>query len=239
MHEPMRYVRDGSRHASWLTALADRFSRSAPGDMRATGVRFSEVMTGTISPPGDSAVRLLGRNSPLALHLTVHMIDMREFLANQDHTAGSSGWLDCPALGGRLPVDLGTCSFFPRDEPELRYSLLFTDGAGQPLTLRGVKYLRTGAPGRVWSDTTTLHVRLLGGHQDVEGQEALAQGVLRLRPLAFAKQLTTFRSEGRSAGVRLRALARYITFFVGGLWNAYVATRRQAQPEAHARVESR
>jgi hypothetical protein len=207
--------------------------------MMATSLRFTEVMTGTIAPLGASGVQLVGRSSPLALRLTVNVVDAREFLANQDHTASLSGWVDSPVLGGRQRVEQGACSFFPRDEPELRYWLLFPDGTGHQLRLRGVKHLRSGMPLRVWSDTTTLQVWLLSGNDEVEGQAALAHGVVHITPLAFARQLTTFRSEGRSAGIRVRALAEYVAFFTGGLWNAYVAAARQAQTEAHARVESR
>jgi cholesterol oxidase len=197
-----------------------------------TGVRFTEVMKGTITRWLQSSDVRLQANTPLALHLSVIVADLHQFLADPEHTANLSGWIDCPALGGRLFVDRGTCSFFPRQEPGrgtgLRYWLIFSDGAGRPFTMRGEKYLRAGSPGRVWADTTTLWLRLLDGRlaaDESDGQESVAEGIVRLQPRAFARELTTFRSEGRSPGVRVRALLRYFGFFIGGLWDAYVPHR--------------
>jgi cholesterol oxidase len=199
-------------------------------DAHATGVRFSEVMTGAISRRPQSAELPLESNTPLALHVTVIVSDLQQFLADPDHTATLAGWVDCPALGGRLPVERGTCNFFSRGEPgrgtELRYWMIFRDSGGSPLTLRGVKSLRTGAPGRVWADTTTLYVGLFGGclgPVDSPGQESVAEGIVRIWPEAFARELTTFRSEGGSPGRRARALLQFFAFFIGGLWAAYVA----------------
>lgn len=196
---------------------------------RAIGVRFSEVLTGAISPrPGSCDLRQ--SNTPLALHLTVSVPDLEQFLADADHTASVSGWIDCPALGGRLPIERGTCSFFSRGDPGrgtgLRYWMIVANSAGSPFTLRGQKYLRTGAPGRVWADTTTLWLRLLRGRLEASEsstREGLAEGVVRVQPGAFARELTTFRSDGRSPGIRVRALLRYFAFFMGGLWRAYTA----------------
>ena len=207
--------------------------------MHATSVRFIEVMTGTISRRQPSS------GVPFALHLTVNASNLRQFLVDPDHTATLSGWVDCRALGGRLAVERGTCNFFPRGEPRraagLRYWLIFRDRAGTPFTLRGEKYLRAGEPGRVWVDTTTLYVRLFEGQMgpgESDGQDGIAEGVVRIHPVAFARQLTTFRSEGRSAGVRARALIGFLAFFIGGLWSAYVLDGRPRRA-ARAIGESR
>lgn len=196
---------------------------------RAPGVRFSEVMTGTISGRQPSADLRLEGDTPLALQLSVQVADLRRFLADPEHTASLAGWVVCPALGGRLSIERGTCRFFPRREragSTLRYWLIFVDGVGTPFTLSGVKHLHTGAPGRVWVDTTTLFVRILGGHLNavaVRGQEGVAAGVVRIHPFAFAHELTTFRAEGRSTRLRAAALLRYFAFFLNGLREAYVA----------------
>lgn len=195
-------------------------------------VRFSEVMTGAIAWRQQSAPFSYDGDTPLTLHLSVTVADMRGFLADPEHTATLTGWVHSTALGGKLAIERGTCSFFPRDKSEreegLRYWMTFADGAGNPFTLFGVKYLRNGAPGRVWADTTTLYVRLLEGHLDVvraSGQEGVATGIVRMRPLAFARELTTFRAEGPSPGARLRALLQYFAFFIRGLRDAHLARR--------------
>ena len=53
----------------------------------------------------------------------------------------------------------------------------------------------------------------------------LGAGVLRILPLDFARQLTTFRSNGENP---LRSLARFGGFFGESLWNVYgPAARRE------------
>jgi cholesterol oxidase len=42
--------------------------------------------------------------------------------------------------------------------------------------------------------------------------------VLRIKPLDFARQLTTFRAEGPDG---MRAIARFGSLFLGSLWDAY------------------
>ena len=100
----------------------------------------------------------------------------------------------------------------------MRYRLTFRDRSGHALSLIGVKHLRPGRPLLVWPDTTTLHVRLLQAPATTE----VASGVVRIRPLAFLKQLTTSRAEGASVALRARALVCFVGFFLCGLWRGYL-----------------
>jgi cholesterol oxidase len=80
----------------------------------------------------------------------------------------------------------------------------------------------------VWTDTTTLWLRLLRGRLEAGeayGQEGIAEGIVRIHPLAFARELTTFRAEGRSPGLRVRVLLQYFAFFFNGLRAAYMRER--------------
>jgi cholesterol oxidase len=103
----------------------------------------------------------------------------------------------------------------------MRYRLHFTDGEGQPRTLSGWKDIRRHPATRVWPDTTTLYFRLLAGHvPDGEDDDApiVGAGILRLSVDGFARQLTTFRTEGPHG---LTALERFVGFFLGELWDIY------------------
>ncbi|MDQ4047941.1 MAG: alpha/beta hydrolase, partial [Actinomycetota bacterium] len=73
----------------------------------------------------------------------------------------------------------------------------------------------------VWADTSTLFSRVLAGHVDAgedESAEILASGVLRIEPLDFAKQMTTFDTEPDR---RPDAIARFGALFAGNLWEVY------------------
>jgi hypothetical protein len=110
------------------------------------------------------------------------------------------------------------------------YRLWFRDGAGNPLTLRGVKIVQNDPGFDAWRDTTTLYVRVLSGH--VGGREdvvspadeaaTLALGIARITLPAFLRQLTTFRSTGGSLTGELGAMLRFGAMFAGQLWRWYV-----------------
>ncbi len=77
------------------------------------------------------------------------------------------GYLDCDALGGRLPVEQGWFNLFVDTEPGVKhmlYRLWFRDGVGHPLTMTGFKLVRDDAGFDVWKDTTTLFTHVLRGH---------------------------------------------------------------------------
>jgi hypothetical protein len=106
----------------------------------------------------------------------------------------------------------------------MRYRLYFHDAAGNPLTLAGFKDIKDDPGFDVWSDTTTLSVRLLRGHVDAAdeaGAEVSASGILHIYMLDFAKQLTTFRVQGANMAVRAKALGDFGQLFLGKLWELY------------------
>jgi cholesterol oxidase len=179
-------------------------------------VSFTEVMTGSVG------------HDRLELRLTLTVDDFDAFVADAKHRARVTGWICCAALGGRLPVEEGTCAFFPANgralSEAMRYRLTFRDGDGRRLTLNGVKRLRAWRPLGIWPDTTTLYIRLI---RDPEATES-ASGVVRIRPLAFLKQLTTFHGEGASVAVRAQAVGRFVGFFVRGLWRGYLRPAARA-----------
>jgi cholesterol oxidase len=148
------------------------------------------------------------------------------------------GYLQCDALGGRLPVEQGWFNLFVDVAPGVKhmlYRLWFADGVGHPLTLTGFKLVKDDAGFDVWKDTTTLFTRVFQGHVaegDEEGAEELAAGILIIRARDFAKQLTTFRAGGPALGAQLGALVKFGVIFVRQLAEAYLHKGRRARVAA-------
>jgi hypothetical protein len=205
-------------------------------------VQFTEEMLGHVTfgesdfargaaPERDGA-------GALKFHLTIVVDDIERFSSDPTRRATAHGYLDCDALGGRLPVERGIFNLFVDTEPGVKrmlYRLWFRDGAGHPLTLSGFKLVKDDAGFDVWKDTTTLFTRVLRGHVDElqePSAEIVASGVLRIRIRDFARQLTTFRAGGDGAGAKLGALAKFGTIFVGQLAEAYLRKGRRADAAA-------
>jgi len=167
----------------------------------------------------------------LMFHLTISTADVDRFVKDPAHdTEDVTGWVRCDALGGQLPVEKGRFNLFvDQQDPAFKkmlYRLFFRDSVGNPVTLTGFKRVKDDSGHDLWSDTTTLYVRLLKGHiQEAEEKTApeLGAGILVIQPLDFLRQLTTFRAEapGGTVGDRVSALARFGRLFFGKLWDTY------------------
>lgn len=210
------------------TASAE--TQKPPATPARLGVRFTETMTGHVSlgetDPRRGHRQGLAEKTSLTFRLTIAVDDVRRFLSEPAHAASARGWVECDALGGRLSVQHGEFNLFVADSPTSRrmlYLLWFADATGHPLTLRAHKEIHDDAGADAWSDTTTLFAHVLIGH--VAGDDAdsvvTAAGVLRIRPLDFARQLTTFRASGPSVVGRASALVMFGRFFFGQLWRMY------------------
>jgi hypothetical protein len=194
-------------------------------------VRFTEEMLGHVTFGEEDFQRgaAAGRDGAAALkfHLTIVVDDIERFKADPRLSAGAVGYVECDALGGRLPVEHGDFNLFVDTEPGVKrmlYRLFFRDGTGHPLTLTGFKLIENDAGFDVWKDTTTLFTRVLRGHVDEAGEagaEIVASGVLRIRVRDFARQLTTFRGSGRG-------LVKFGQIFLGQLAEAYLRKGRRA-----------
>jgi hypothetical protein len=202
-------------------------------------VRFTEEMLGHVtfgetdygrgaSPQRDGSVAL-------KFHLTIDADDMARFAHDATRRADAVGYIQCDALGGRLPVELGIFNLFVDTQPgekRMLYRLWFRDVVGHPLTLSGYKLIRDDAGFDVWKDTTTLFTRVLEGHVAEGGDDdaaVVASGIIRIRIRDFAKQLTTFRSSGGDARAKAQALTKFGTIFVGQLAEAYLHKGRRVQ----------
>lgn len=207
-----------------------------------SSVRFTEEMLGHVTfgeldfargaqPERDGS-------SPFKFHLTIEVADIESFSHDPLRPATAKGWVQCDALGGKLPVEQGWFNLFVDVEPGVKhmlYRLWFRDGVGHPVTMTGFKLVKDDAGFDLWKDTTTLFTRVLQGHVP-EGADdeatVLASGVIIIRARDFAKQLTTFRAGGPSAGKQLGALAKFGVIFVQQLAEAYVFKGRRSRVNA-------
>jgi cholesterol oxidase len=201
-----------------------------------SSVRFTEEMLGHVTfgesdfargaqPDRDGAAAFL-------FHLTIEVEDIERFSHDPLRPATATGYIKCDALGGRLPVEQGWFNLFVDVAPGVKhmlYRLWFRDGVGHPLTMTGFKLVKNDAGFDVWKDTTTLFTRVLQGHVS-EGEDStateIAAGTIRIRARDFAKQLTTFRSDG------LAPLAKFGVIFVQQLAEAYLRKGSRARVAA-------
>ncbi|MFF3249305.1 GMC oxidoreductase [Streptomyces sp. NPDC002870] len=196
-----------------------------------TSLSFTEEMKGYVALDVDDPEegRALGRslNQRLSFRLTITADDVDRFTADPEHLARAAGHIDCDVLGGRLPVEGGWFNLFTRGEDPSRRRMLYTlhlrDPGGSPLTLVGHKEVHDDPGIDVWSDTSTLYVRMLTGHVPPDGNgggavPVLGAGVLVILAGDFVQQLTTFRAVGPH---RVQALESFGRLFLGELWDVY------------------
>ncbi|HET7488533.1 MAG TPA: GMC family oxidoreductase [Acidimicrobiales bacterium] len=197
-----------------------------------TAVSFTEEMKGFVtfgSTDYETAYesgKLEG--TAFMFHLTITCPDVERFLHDRDHHGTAVGWVKCDQLGGKLEVERGDFNLFVADAGPRRrhmyYRLYFTDSTGHPLTMAGYKDVDDDHGFDVWSDTSTLYIRLLSGHVPVEQDadaEIVASGILHILVPDFARQLTTFRATGPSMEARAKALGAFGKSFLADLWDVF------------------
>ncbi|MGH9902772.1 MAG: hypothetical protein ACRD68_13270, partial [Pyrinomonadaceae bacterium] len=176
-------------------------------------------------------------NTSIMFHLTINVDGVNRFVTRPQHDATAEGYVECDALGGRLPVEQGMFNLFiDEEDPAVKrmlYRLFFRDGQNRPLTLSGHKFIRDDPGSDLWSDTTTLFTRVLQGHVSAEDEAAaerdrqkleqivVGSGLIHIYFFDFLKQLTTFRAEGPTFSDRAAAMGRFGRLFMGKLWDVY------------------
>lgn len=206
-----------------------------------TKLRFTEEMKGYVAlgeTDYDAGLRE-GRKSDtfLMFRLTIEVDGVSNFVADPSREAAATGYVECEALGGKLPVEEGKFNLFVDEgdpsRKRMRYRLFLRDGAGHLLTLSGFKVIEDDPGSDLWADTTTLFTRLLQGHvglEDEEGAPIVASGIIHIHLFDFFKQLATFRTEGPTAQDRASALARFGRLFLGDLWDVYARRVLSSSP---------
>lgn len=197
------------------------------------GITFQETMSGPFalgeSDPvaGEQAGKAAGTS--LALHATITIADLDRFIADRSHTGEISGRIDFDPFGRKLPAPTGVFRLFsPTEEPHLRhmvYEVAF-EHDGRPFYLAGHKRVRNDKHGAdLWDDTTTLFTRLHEG-TDATGP-VVGAGVLRLGVPALVRMTASMKAVNATRKAdRMRAIATFGGFFMGGLWDAYGPQRR-------------
>jgi cholesterol oxidase len=197
-----------------------------------TAFQFTEKMRGFVSfeeteyQNGYRHGETIGTS--LIFQLTIRMEDIDKFVDVRDHEAEAVGYIECQRLGGRRPVERGRFNLFvetaDQNKRHMLYRLFFRDGDGRKLTLSGFKHVQDNVGLDMWKDTTTLYVNLFNGHlehAEEASAEIVATGILKIEPLDFVHQLTTFRAYGESFSARLGAYATFGKLFAGSLWDVY------------------
>jgi hypothetical protein len=215
-----------------------------------SGVSWSETFRGRLAfgQTDFNQAMLDTHGEAVTAGVTVVIPDLARFLAAQadggirDPDAMpaqvTQGYVRCDAFAGELRVRSGTFRAFvptaqtePRDALHLRmrYELDLDGPGGRAYLLEGFKLVENDPGYDSWSDTTTLFVRIS------HGDEPVAIGVLQISPLAFMRQLTTFRGNGPTRAAGARALARYARYFLTSLVRTYagppVSGSRPSFPE--------
>jgi hypothetical protein len=193
------------------------------------GVRFHEVLEGWIGEReldvNAGVVTGKRENTPLRLELDIEAPDVDAVLRDPGTTAHARGWVESPLLGGRCPVLEGSTFnlLTPRPEPRssrMLYRLFVNDAGGAPVTVSGFKVVHDDPGWDVWSDTTSLHTRLLRGHLDRAGEDAadpgdvLASGVVEISLPTFLRLVGGMQGD---VGDRIR----FGRAFLGRLWDIY------------------
>jgi hypothetical protein len=227
---------------------------STPDPASPAGVTWRETFAGWLAfgQTDFNQSMLPQHGEEVTAGLTVVIRDLARFLAAQADggirdaeampAAVTGGYLRCDALGGELVVRGGTFQAFvpagrtePRDALHLRmrYDLELDRPAGRRYVLHGFKLVENDPGYDSWSDTTTLFIRLLSD------DEQLAVGVLQISPLAFMRELLSFRGRGPTRRARWAAVARYQRYFLMSVARTYagppVSGSRPSFPEDRPR----
>lgn len=197
-----------------------------------TSLRFTEQMKGYAgsgeTDPQTGYEKGKNARTPLTVRLTIQMRDADAFITDPMHRADIEGIVSSPLIGGERPVRQGVFNLLVHDNDprrkQMRYRIFLNDDDGQPVTLVGVKQVNDDEGIDLWHDTTTLYVTLFEGQveeADEAGAAVRGAGVIRIEPLDFMAQMTTFRTEGGPLTTQAAILARFGLLFMGKLWDVY------------------
>jgi cholesterol oxidase len=198
-------------------------------------LRFSETMTGFVTLDSsidyDSGFRQ-GRDDDnrCAIALVLEIVDVDAFLRDPLARTNAMGYVDCPKLGGRCPVERGTVNLLvdliPRRHrfKDFRYRLVFRTPTGRRLTLAGVKFVDNDGIIHLWRNTTKLFTRIFEGDvaRDQEDHAAVvAAGILHLHLLAFLRMLMLARSAPATPVAWIKGMTQFLWYFGRSLWQVY------------------
>ncbi len=209
-------------------------------------IEFTEDMKGFVAADvedyeqGFKQGKKARRHSRFMFHLTIKIPDVDFFIRDPEARGTAEGYVEWAGADGRLQVRDGVFNcFVDVDEPKenirhMKYRLFVEAKDGQKFTVSGHKIVKDDGASNIWRDTSTLYTQILDGHvaEDQEDDaKPLALGILRIKIADFARQLTTFRSNGATVEERVQALAKFGRFFMGTLWETYGPQLRSAEKD--------
>ncbi len=183
------------------------------------GIEFTETMRGHLQIPakGDSSFEFT---------LTIISDNLDLMLTDENHRAKMVGTVTAPALSPEpLTVSDGEFSLFIVDPDEVAtrrmvYRMKMTAEDGKIYYFNGFKLVHDQPGFDIWEDTTTLYITVHDG--DRFNSPLLAQGILKIAPLDFMRQMSTLRvTNTNNLKQRLELTARFGYFFAGVLFDTY------------------
>lgn len=190
-------------------------------------VRFTETMTGWLSPTVDAsheAAAAEGRCAHPAASFTLVVVtpSVSTMVADPDHRNTAFGMVDCPLLHALpLRVQEGHLDLFVEVAPgilHMHYRLALAADDGGRYTLRGIKEIvrRSWYPTSL-SDTTTLFVDVFDG-ETTAGRPRL-RGIFWMGPGGVLAQALSFRG-----GVR--GIFKFLAYYLNKCTAVYLGARR-------------
>jgi hypothetical protein len=178
-----------------------------------------------VTEPNDGERQGELQGSELTLRAEVVVPDVDAFVADPAHGGQMSGTLELTGWADKPSGTGGVFNLFkPGGEASLRlmvYELPFTR-AGAPYYLAGQKIIRDDLFD-MWRQTTTLFTRL---HRGADKSAPVAgAGIIRVSIGGLIGVMTSLKGTSADAHANGEAVGKFGRFFMGGLWDSYVAHR--------------
>jgi len=168
----------------------------------------------------------------------IEMDDIDRFVAEPTHTAKMRGYVLCDRLGGKRTFENGTFNMLVDSaQPGLKfmfYLMPFTDASGKPYTMLGHKTIHDDHAFDLWSDITTLAIRIFEGDvkgpdmtslamgpSDFDGKTPIAMGMLHIQILDGIKSAASFTSSAKNPLDGIAAVEKFGAFYLDRLWKIF------------------
>lgn len=215
--------------ASLKAAGKDTGTKAATADTSAAGIEFTERMAGYLSDKrgidyAEAAATGKAAGSDFSFTVTVRIADIDAFIRDPAHAGTLSGTAICPALSPEpLDISNGVFRLMRRSDEQVEtrlfeYLMTLTARDGRSYDFKGVKYVHDDRRADLVADTTTLFIDLV----ETKNAGNAARGILRIKPLDFAKQVRTLKAIGGTSHIdRANAVAKFGALFAGQLFDVY------------------
>ncbi len=217
-------------------------AKTVPVDTSAAGIEFTERMAGYVSDKrgadhAEAAATGKAAGADFSFTVAVRIGDIDAFIRDPAHAGTLSGTAMCSALSpDPLDISNGVFRLMRRSDEQVEtrlfeYLMTLTTRDGRTFDFKGVKYVHDDRRADLVADTTTLFIDL--AETGTTGNAA--RGILRIKPLDFAKQVRTLKPIGGGSHIeRASAVAKFGALFAGQLFDVYgdiFAPVRRFDPE--------